>query len=322
MSVQVFISPALTAWRQDCRLITTSVSSVIATSNEIIFAIFNSWERTTPSYRNLHVINDVDFTCSMYPCSNTAAGNDDRPCKYGIWRKGVFSISSVYWLDLFLGLRSPASPPNCHEHRGEGDPSAPTWDLLKAYGKLKKPFLALISAPTARRFVCSGIRIHPHSFWFCSEVLLSFFRNSIAFLLGTPKELQKNSGRNAVGIWNEPGRMSVEYQCVIRKKWCRLLFEFRCVFYSAICNVRMAVAYEPPTPWLEVMFGRACRASMVDEIIQSVYWWYTEILMIYWNLPFSISHICRLSHSFPAAAGEMGPAGGEFNPPPVADCNA
>ena len=73
---------------------------------------------------------------------------------------------------------------------GRRRPVDPKSGIFHTCSNQKKPLSGFISASTARRFVCSGIRFHSHSFRFCIKVLLSFFRNSIAFLLGTPKELQ------------------------------------------------------------------------------------------------------------------------------------
>ena len=132
--------------------------------------------------------------------------------------------------------------------------------------------------------------------WSSFEVLLEFFWDSFENLKRTPKR-----------IWNEYEGNTKEESLIINGLCWK----------NPTCRLRI-----PGQQWAKSHLRPGVRSNSESlpgfggQGINSI-----SILMIYWNLPSSSPHICRVSHSFPAAAGEMGP-GKEFNPSSGCWCNA
>ena len=113
--------------------------------------------------------------------------------------KGDFSISSVYWLGLFFGLRSPAGSPNCYEKAGEGGPSALNQVFSRACSKQKNPSLASL-APQEPAVLSVPVSDFIH---IPSGFVLKFFWVSFGILPLFYWEPQKNFNRTAGEMWKE-----------------------------------------------------------------------------------------------------------------------
>ena len=132
---------------------------------------------------------------------------NDWPCKYGIWREGVFSISSVYWLIYSFGLRSPASTPKSHARPGRRrlighrhsdiiNPGIKNTTKFKHQLTLFFLYKTLMFNQYSSRFVS-------HSYCISPTVLLKFFWGSQEKTGRIPKETQKNFNTKPERMWME-----------------------------------------------------------------------------------------------------------------------